>query len=443
MFNRKKMATTRYFIQGKKDPVNIYLSLSVKAGMVIKRKTGFHINKAEWSNETSLPLQRDDIRKKMTATLRRLSVTIGDKLNELTASGGIPSGEWLEHQIDLFNGKRESTDQDRLVNYIQKYVEDLPYKVFPNGRKGATKATIGKYKTLKSKIEGFESHTKKEYFLTDVNITFRNDLLKYFREVDRLGANTAGRYIKFLKTVCLDAQFNGREVNPQLKRVSGFTEKASKIFLNFEELEKIQATKFTRPALENARDWLVVGCYIGQRVSDLLTLTSDNIVTRAGLELIELTQKKTGKFVSIPFHHKVKQIVEKYGGKFPYKICDQKFNEYIKEVCQLAGINQPVYGGKVFKIEEKTYRKEFGTFPKYELVTSHVCRRSFASNFYGDIPTALLIAITAHSTEQQFLAYIGKTADDYAVQLAEYWRKQALQSNQETTLTVVRNVEAV
>jgi hypothetical protein len=151
-----------------------------------------------------------------------------------------------------------------------------------------------------------------------------------------------------------------------------------------------------------------------------------------------LTQQKTGKNVSIPLHPKVKEILNKRNGEFPYQISDQHFNLHIKDICEQAGINQLVQGGKVEKIAEKTIRKQNRIFPKYKLVTSHVCRRSFASNFYGEIPTALLINITAHSTEQQFLAYIGKTADDYAVQLAEFWRKQALEAEQKPQLTVVK-----
>jgi hypothetical protein len=87
----------------------------------------------------------------------------------------------------------------------------------------------------------------------------------------------------------------------------------------------------------------------------------------------------------------------------------------------------------------KITRKQFGTFPKYELITSHVCRRSFASNFYGEIPTSLLISITAHSTERQFLEYIGKSANDYAIQLAEYWSKENLKAKKESKMTILKH----
>jgi hypothetical protein len=431
------MATIRFFLQSTSNPANIYINVSIRRGQIFRRKTGYLIDPKQWSNTTNLPKQNDEDNKNLIARLKKLAERIETGLNE-TAE---PSAEWLQDQIDRSRGISKATDQDKLLKYIETYNSHLPYKEFPNGRRGATISTIRKYTTLKNKIADYQKHTGREYLVKDVTPTFRNDLIKWLREVDLLGANTAGRYIKFLKTVCLDAEANGIETSVQLRRVRGFSEKSEKIFLTFDELEKIEQARFTRPALDNAREWLIIGCYIGQRVSDLLRLTSANIVHRAGLELIELVQVKTGKHVSIPLHPKVKEILERHGGNFPYKLSDQRFNEYIKDVCKLSGINQPVYGGKMEKLEDGKHRKVTGTFPKHELITSHACRRSFASNFYGEMPTALLISITAHSTEQQFLQYIGKTSNDYAVQIAEYWRKQSLEATKQPTLTVIREAK--
>jgi hypothetical protein len=99
-----------------------------------------------------------------------------------------------------------------------------------------------------------------------------------------------------------------------------------------------------------------------------------------------------------------------------------KFNEYIKDVCKLAGINTLITGRVKETPRGATVIKEL---PKYELITSHVCRRSFATNFYGQIPTPVLINITAHATEKMFLSYIGKTTYDNAFQMVEYFSKLA------------------
>jgi hypothetical protein len=84
---------------------------------------------------------------------------------------------------------------------------------------------------------------------------------------------------------------------------------------------------------------------------------------------------------------------------FPQKTNASIFNKRIKELCQLAGIDQIIKGNKMCSI---TKRVEFGMYPKYELIASHAMRRSFASNYYGKIETPLLLNITRHSKERTF-----------------------------------------
>jgi hypothetical protein len=76
---------------------------------------------------------------------------------------------------------------------------------------------------------------------------------------------------------------------------------------------------------------------------------------------------------------------------------------------------------KIIDKENSVKRKKSGTFEKWELVSSHIGRRSFSTNNYGKIPTSLLIGATGHSSEKMFLEYIGKTDSQKAIQLAEYF----------------------
>ena len=80
------------------------------------------------------------------------------------------------------------------------------------------------------------------------------------------------------------------------------------------------------------------------------------------------------------------------------------FNKQIKMICKIAGISEVVHG---FKNNPKTRRKEVVKAPKYEFVTSHIMRRSFASNYYGKIETPMLMNISGHKKESTFLTYIG------------------------------------
>ena len=126
----------------------------------------------------------------------------------------------------------------------------------------------------------------------------------------------------------------------------------------------------------------------------------------------------------IPLHPNIKQIIKNRGGKLPRMISEQKFNKSIKDVCKVVGITEKVQGSKSIVIEQdgkRIKRKQAGLYPKYELVSSHTCRRSFASNMYGKIPHLHIMACTGHKSEKQFLDYIKITPKEHAKIVAKLW----------------------
>ena len=140
------------------------------------------------------------------------------------------------------------------------------------------------------------------------------------------------------------------------------------------------------------------------------------------IPLLEFTQKKTSKVMKIPLSSKVIAILDKGNGEFPRAISHQRYNDYIKEVCKETGINEEVEGSKKVETESgsKKYRNETGIYPKYKLVSSHIGRRSFATNYYGKMPTSFIKDITGHSTEKMLLAYIGKSETETATESHKY-----------------------
>ena len=437
------MASIKFLLQSTNSPANIYIRLSIDRKRVFKRRTGYVINTGDWSATTGMPKNGgDEEQKKRRGDIERklnsLSSLLKEKLNDATTSGITIDGKWVQKQIDDIQNRKQVTDLDLLVNYFQYFIDNLPFKTQRNNTQGVTERTTKKYRTVKKKIEQFEVYNNKQYHVRDINLRFRNDFIKYLRDIDKLSVSTVGRYIKCVKSVCLDARVNEIDTHSQLLEIKGFTETAKHPYLSFEELDVIQEKQLERTALENAKDWLLIGCYIGQRVSDLLKLTSENIQLIGGYQMIVLTQQKTKKEVAIPIHDKIKPILEKRNWNFPNYISAQKFNLHIKDVVKEAGIKEPVSGGKMNK---KTKRKDFGIFEKWELATSHICRRSFATNFYAETPTALLINITAHSTEKQFLEYIGKPAKDFSVQLADFWSKERMKAQKKPQLNVLRDAK--
>ncbi len=422
------MATIKYLLQSKAENAPIYLRLSLGRAKSLKRKTSLSINPKEWSDATKLPKQTTSINKNIASKLSKLKDFVLDEVNTANSNGTEINGNWLQSKINLHFNKSEVKELDFLTIYGEHFLNNLKYKSTAKGKIGVSKSTEKKYKTIVNKLIAFDEHKKQRTKLTDVNLVFRTDLIDYFNKVDKLSDNTIGRYLKFVKSICLDAQKNGFKVSSQLEHFQGFTIKAPKVILTLEEIQKIKDKTFVSDAHEVAKDWLLIGCFTGQRVSDLMRMNCKMIEHIQDYDFIVLEQIKTKKTVQIPIHFEVKEILDKRNGKFPpvfSKNADSNkamFNRYLKQLCKLSEIDTVVNGNKFDEVKKRYIN---GNYPKHELVASHICRRSFASNHYATelYPTPILMNITAHGTEQMFLEYIGKKPIDYSVQLAKIWQK--------------------
>lgn len=447
------MATIKFLLQSKSDNAPIYLRLSISRNLVIKRKTGLFINPSNWSKATGLPKQTTTSNKNLSTELLDLSNNIIKKLNEATYKGNEVNGNWLQDTIDIhFNRISENKQSDLITDAIQDIIDNARVRKNAVGGIGLSESRINSYKSLKKII--IEYQGVKRIKAKEINVKFANDFLTYLLDTKHFKKSYALKKIADLKTVCFDAETNGVEVNSQLKKIdSAKTTNENIIYLNFKELDKIESTYFDNKALVNARKWLLLGCNIGQRGGDLLNINENNFIVRNGLNVIELKQQKSKKNVTIPVLEKTNEILE---SGLPYKISIQKFNDYLKIICEKAGINQMTQGSKICMVDKdgniipvdeiKNYKKEDkfkrsieGLYPKFELIGSHVCRRSFATNLYGSLPTVLIMQITAHSTEKMFLNYIGKDSLDYAQQIADFYTLQAQKVKKEPQLTVIKN----
>jgi len=444
------MATIKFLLQSKSTTAPVYARLSLERNKSIKRKTGFVYDFNLWSKKTGYPKTSDANSKKLKNKLKQLDVFIIDRYNTDYTKGEIINGNWLKELIDEFNGRAKPNKTEYLIEYGNEYVEKLPYRVTSKG-KGASKDTITKYTTIVKKLVGFEKFKQTKFLIRDVNLQFRDDFVMYLTEEDSIGENTAGRYLSFVKTIVLNARKNGRTISPQIDDFKGFTISPPIVTLTREEIKQIKNTTYELEQLEIARDWLIIGCYVGQRVSDLLRMTTKmttEVRTPKGTyNILKLTQKKTKKDVEIPIHNEVKIILDKRKGEFPpifasnYGSNSTIFNKLLKEVCRIAEINTITKGNLN---NPETNRYETGEYPKWRLISSHSCRRSFATNFYGlpKYTTPLLMSITGHSTEKMFLKYIGKTANDYALQIAKIFQEEIETSKKETEpirLKVIKN----
>lgn len=383
-------------------------------------KTNRIISKADWKTYTinkhkkSKLLEVINLKNKIESELNELS-------NFILSEFRIENHEhhqkkWLQKKLDQFY--KEAVDDAEtksipklLVPFMEDFLKINKYK----------ENTLKNNKTVISKLKGFELHNDKKILISEIDYDFKDEILEYF-EMKNYSPSTIERDFGTIKTFCTYARKKGAILN------LGFEDFKYKVgendvihpVLTLKELENISNLQNLPDHLDNARDWLIISCFSAQRISDFLDFTSKSIRIEKSIRLIEFKQKKTGKLMSIPILPQVQKILDKHAGEFPRKISDQKYNDYIKIVCEKADIKNKITGYKVISDNDsKEKRRVKGEYPKFELVSSHIGRRSFSTNFYGQIPTSDLMYLTGHTRESNFLRYINKSNSDRAHDIAK------------------------
>ena len=440
------MAKAKFLIKNQTTHSEIYCRFTEGRNVDLSRKTGLTVNAKNWNNKKGLPKTAESEGKTLHSILQKLDIGIIDSYNSLIASGEEPNKQWLTKEIDRFFNRKEPESLEYLTSYANYFIQQLPFKQRKNKKIGASPDTIAKYTNIKNKLLKFEELRNKKVLLTDVNKKLSIELMKYFKEVEKQSDSYIGKLLSSIKTFPLDAQKNGYPVSTGLSGFVGFKIKHEFPVLSFKEIEQVKNT-ILPPHMEKVLDWLIIGCFTGQRASDLFRMNANFISKTNGYDFINLEQEKTKKKIQIPIHHEVQEILNKLDGNFPelqgntISSNETLFNRNVKEVCRLAGISEMTTG---HMRNPKTKRLEEGQYPKWKLISTHTCRRSFATNFYSlkDYPTPLLMNITGHSTELQFLEYINKPQKDYSIQLAQIWFEQAQNNLKQPQMNLIERETA-
>jgi len=265
-----------------------------------------------------------------------------------------------------------------------------------------------KYTTVKNMLTEFNTSRGAEIDFPDFNSDLFNELVNYMVNTKNYSVNNYGRTIGFITTVLRYATI--KEYNSNIKFQAVFkrtSEQSDSIYLTEEELETLYKKDLSGNfRLERVRDLFLIGCWTGLRFSDFTTIRKEDV----NGDRIRLKTQKTKQTVIIPIHPTVRAILEKYNYELPPPISNQKFNKYIQEIAKAAEINSPFT-----KFITKGGKSISTTRPKHEAVSSHVARRSFATNAYKrGIEPLLIMAITGHKTQIEFLKYIKVTDEEKA-----------------------------
>jgi len=426
MFNIKtiKMAIT-FYVQSKKNPAIIYVRVREGKKIDAKAKTKLKVNPLLFEKGKVIvskipPRVTADTKKEIKEQNSHL-INLQNDINSLNAK-----------ITNLLNVRKdyETINSDWLKNVVNPdtQIKEIPntlvgyFDYFLDFKKTSLKpSTLKKLKVFKHRIVNYEK-TNGVVYIQEVNKKFCLSMQKWCDD-NNYAHNTKVKTIKVIVTVCNHAIDNGIVTSPELQVLTRNLKykNLDNIILSFEEIKQISETKILEGSLNDAKDWLLISCHTGQRVSDFLKFKKSNIIKKGGLNLLDIRQEKTENPIFIPIVDEVLDILNRRGD-FPPIFSKNKdsnsaiYNLLIKKVCKLAGINKIVTANRK---NPKTNRYEIKEEPKYKAVTSHIGRRSFATNYYGEIDTPLLMSVTGHKTETQFLRYVGKTQIQNSIILAK------------------------
>lgn len=415
----------KYFIRTSKksngNEARIRVKLKEGDSLNIYATTPLTIPVKYWNNKAKT--NRDKVRD-MTEFLERdwykdrldeLEKHIRQEYNQLNRE---PTSEWLNNAVDVFfRPEKYNPEPETLFGFIEKFIEESKTRVNPNTGKFISKSTLKKYTTCFNLLKDFAGDGTLDF--DDIDLNFYQEFVSYLAKKKEHAKNTIGKQIAVLKNFMNEAKERELHSNTKYssKKFKIITEETESIYLNEQELNTLYSLDLSnKPKLEKVRDLFLIGAWTGCRFGDFTTITPDKIKDNT----ILIEQEKTGIKVTIPLHPVVVEILNKYDGKLPKAISNQKFNDYIKDVGELAeGFD------KVEKLSQtKGGKRVTKALPKFKLISSHTARRSFATNLYkSGFPTIGIMKLTGHRTERAFLKYIKVTEDEHAQMLAEHWAK--------------------
>jgi len=348
---------------------------------------------------------------------------------------GIPDPAVLKHKLIQFIKKKDDQKpEDDFYSLAERFISG---EIKHRGKDKAH-GTLKPYKTVLGHIKAFEVKQRYPVSFDTINLNFYYKYMSYLKAIPQkdkegniirhgLAQNTMAKHVQIIKTFMNEAIDQGYTTNVQFRnrKFSVNWVETDSVYLTDKELIHLfDYDLSSNKRLEQVRDLFIFGCYVGLRFSDYSNVKPENIIDVDGERFIRINTQKTGEQVVIPCSPIVLRIFDKYASNpnnLPKALSNQKFNNYIKEVCREAGFNAK---GRLITDPDKEL---------WECVSSHTARRSFATNlFLEGFPSIQLMKITGHRTEKAFLNYIKVSKLDTAKQLSKHiqlkWSEKILKA---------------
>jgi integrase len=479
------MATLQFLYRSKKDKGNLTIRFRHSSNIHYRYTTKIVSNKEYWFTTKGRHKNLNDIANKGTSEVKNHKKDLENirdkfllKFTKEFNHGVIISKEWFNETLSEIVTividkteieKRQKIKEQKELELLDKEQNDYKINLVTTAIERVIeveyfdkKDSLRLFSQLMVKIVEYQKVKKVKLKTKDVTQDFINGfyafLVTYFKHSHATSnkhcksLTHAVRYQKNAFPNIVEVSHNINSV--KYKRLTKSEIRMQKdeivIPLSFSELDLIHNTEVP-VNLQDVKKTILFISEVGLRVSDFNKLTDENIKTNnQGLKYWGFWNKKTGYDVVLPINKRILKYIDCYGKpKTTFKENDNVIlNKQIKEICEIAGIDEVVKSRKSQRIivnGKNTRRTISNTYKKYEIITNHSFRRSFATNYIKVIGAYNVRAVTGHKSDEMLYKYINESSinDDQISQMLKRMNENAErleQKQKEPQLNIIKNV---
>jgi site-specific recombinase XerD len=309
-----------------------------RAEISLKKK----VNPQKWDAKTGFMKGSGNEVRTINNHIHRISEEIFKIYSELQKNSDYISAEEIKNKFTGVPDERRT-----LLQVFDEHNKDIESLI----GKDYVKATLTKYKTIRSKAADFISHkyNKTDMYLDALEYGFITGFEKYLKIEAGIDHNTAMAYIKRLKRIIgISVNNHWISFNP-FSAFKCTTRKVVREELTEEEVKRLAEKVFAVKRLEEVRDCFLFSCYTGYAFVDACKLSMANIAVGKDNEMwVKTSRTKTEIVANVPLLPQAIEIINKYktheeciytGRILPMK-SNQKMNAYLKEIADLCGIDK-------------------------------------------------------------------------------------------------------
>jgi len=407
------------------NQVPIYLRVWYNYNHFIKT-TGLSTRFTDWDKKSMRVKGNTEAASSTNSQLDGIKVKIFQIINQLSISGKPFNIQTIKKYLE-----GNDTSQVTLMRLMEEHLKEMQKLK----GKDYEQATIIKYTNTKLRLQQFLKYKYKrsDIYLYELNHTFISEFVIYLKNKFENSTTTCYKHFQRLTRVLKKAinygymekyPFGDYKLRMPKKKIE---------YLTMDEINKIEETDFKVTRLNTIRDIFIFCCYSGMAYAEVESLTPENITQGMDGDLwLNILRKKTKKHYQVPILPKAMEIIEKYK---THSLCikknrllpvpsNVKYNAYLKEIADVAGIKQ--------------------------YLTTHLARKTFASTIMlaNGVNISVLSKILGHASVQVTLDCYASVVDELLLRNVKDLKEKlspskAKSSNEELTESSVAQYDLV